>query len=188
MPGNRRRILQATLIFNLILMAVMLALPEAKTPEPEAASTNPGVVSPPDPPPLVVDPGPEPSAGRPTEQARVPDKDLWIRAFAFFGEGEYGKAADSLLEYERLNPKMLQGQKLDLYTTLGSFLFKAGRMEEAARYRSKTRTLVNRGYLPEDLRDAARTAWALAQLGVVTLDNGLQDARPQLLGIVGDQP
>ncbi len=32
-------------------------------------------------------------------------------------------------------------------------------MEEAARYRSKTRTLVNRGYLPEDLRDAARTAW-----------------------------
>ena len=75
------------------------------------------------------------------------------------GEEKYDAASEALLEYERRNPHMMQGKRIDLYTALSGCLFKAGRMEEAEEYRAKMRNLVSRGYLPDDVLSAARAAW-----------------------------
>lgn len=156
---KREKILRTVLFINLILMGVMVALPDPETPEPRP---DPGsvVTDPPEPPPGATNPLPEP----PPDTARLPD-DLWTRAYLFQSEGKYDEASDALLEYERINPGLKTGARMDLYTTLASFLFKAGRMEEAERYREKMRTLVSGGSLPEDLLRAAQAAWADGRFG-----------------------
>lgn len=164
----REWLLRSMLVINLALMGVMLVLPGARTSAtstPSTQTTQIGPELPPAKPPLLTV-APPPGRERPGARGnRVTNNQIWSKAFMFLGEGRYQEAAESLLDYERGNPQMIAGQKLDLYTLLSTCLFKAGRMEEAEVYRARIMSLVNRGYLPEDLRNAARKAWSEGRSG-----------------------
>lgn len=166
-------LLRSMLVINLALMAVMLVLPDPKTPELSTPTTPTPIATPQtepelppvDPPPVaIVEPQPEQERPGPVGTG-VTNNQIWSKAFMFFGEGRYDDAAESLMDYERRNPQMLEGRKLDLYTMLSTCLFKAGRMAEAEVYRAKSNSLVNRGYLSADLLDAARKAWSDGRSG-----------------------
>ncbi len=164
-------LLRSMLVINLALMVVMLMLPSPKTelstpttPTPIATTQGEPVLPPVEPPPVIVDPQPGPERPGPGGSGFT-NNQIWSKAFMFFGEGRYDDAAESLMDYERRNPQMLEGRKLDLYTMLSTCLFKAGRMAEAEVYRAKSNSLVNRGYLSADLLDAARKAWSDGRSG-----------------------